>query len=179
MDYLTFISKALENLAWPTVVIVAIVLLKKHFPELMRLIKSIKYKNLEINFREMLDNVRDTVDEAGGTAVPAGDDSKNSEEKAFLELARLAPAAAVMDSWKLLEKVVDQIGDQRGVRSHMKVIDVLRKESGDEFLDSYRELRELRNAAVHASDRKITTGEALEYRDLVRSLAVYLKLKFA
>ncbi|HHQ4702228.1 TPA: hypothetical protein ACSP3G_000603 [Aeromonas hydrophila] len=50
MDYLTFISKAIESLAWPVTIITLIFLIRKELPEIVKLLRRFKYKDIELEF---------------------------------------------------------------------------------------------------------------------------------
>ena len=51
MDWLTFISKLVEALAWPAVVVGVLLHLRKEFPSIVRSLRKLKFKDVELEFR--------------------------------------------------------------------------------------------------------------------------------
>jgi hypothetical protein len=50
MDWLTFITKIVEALAWPGTVIVVLFLIRKELPEIARNLRKFKFKGVELEF---------------------------------------------------------------------------------------------------------------------------------
>jgi hypothetical protein len=61
MDALTFVSTMVSALAWPSVAIVVIMILRKPMAELLPLLRRLKYKDLEFKFGERIAEVQADV----------------------------------------------------------------------------------------------------------------------
>jgi len=57
MDWLTFVTKIIESLAWPVSIVVIVLILKKPISALLPLLRNLKYKDLELSFGEELKKV--------------------------------------------------------------------------------------------------------------------------
>jgi hypothetical protein len=165
MDWLTFISQMAAALAWPTVVVVLLFLVRPYFGGLAARLESLKLPGgTEAKFREEL-------------ARDLGEFRQKNEE--YLELSRNFPEAAIMYSFQEVERVFDEIAPRLDIpRGHPQaVIEALqRRELIDRQLrDLYQRLSNLRNVAVHRGAVTLTQDEALQYRDLARAAAFQLR----
>jgi len=52
MDALTFIAKLVDALAWPSVVVVVLIFLRKELPSIVRSLRKLKFKDVEMEFGE-------------------------------------------------------------------------------------------------------------------------------
>jgi hypothetical protein len=187
MDWLTFISQMAAALAWPTVVVVLLFLLRPYFGGLAARLESLKLPGgAEAKFREELARAKVDVQalqqrtasvRTNDAAPDLGEFRQKNEE--YLELSRNFPEAAIMYSFQEVEQVFDEIAPRLDVpRGHPRaVIEALqRRELIDRQLrDLYQRLSNLRNVAVHRGAVTLTQDEALKYRDLARAAAFQLR----
>jgi hypothetical protein len=181
MDWLQFISSLIGVLAWPLVTVALLVLLRRQLGPLVERLVELKLPGgAEAKFKEHL---AASTDEAEEVVLGAAQDGpRTAPDRAFLELAKNFPAAAVLQSWKEVETILQQIRERLpGMQSRHKFDSVVRRLVDQKLIDAsaerfYQSLRQARNTAVHASDTvNISQGEVLEYRDRVNTLASLLQ----
>lgn len=181
MDWLTFWSKIVDSVAWPLAAVLAFLLLRHPLVDLLAAITSLKVKDVEINFGRGVAKLQ----EAAATALVPGPTLKItpaiSEEAA--KLAKTSPRAAVIEGWQGVS--AEAIAALR--RRHVsvpsgnvapKVIEDLLAQHqilSEDQIQVLRQLRNLRNAAVHGSAFALATGEALEYVATANRLAALLR----
>ncbi|STR44783.1 hypothetical protein [Iodobacter fluviatilis] len=180
MDWLTFISKIAETVAWPFVVIVIFLNLKDNVQELFPILRKLKYKDFEAEFGE---GVRDISEK-----LPAGDTQKSAESagepsslrEQLYRLSETAPRAAVLESWLQVEHAAQRLVSRADIadgslrrmgpaimRNYLEKTGTL----SEQQLESFNKLRSLRNKVVHFVEVSLPIDEVLEYVDLSLSLA--------
>jgi hypothetical protein len=177
MDALQFISTVIGALAWPSVVVALLVLLRKHLGPLVSRLVHLKLPGVaEAKFKEQLASSTEEAEEVALRTIQV--ERQTVPDRAFLELAKNFPSAAVLQSWKDIEAILQQIRERLpGMQSRHKFDSVVRRLVDQKLVDGsveklYQSLRQARNAAVHASDTaSISQGEVLEYRDRIGTLS--------
>ena len=98
MDWRTFIAALVGHVAWPSVVIVAMISFRKDLRALLGLVTHAKISDFEVWFRESLSQSKSQADIE---KIPElKEDDLSSERK----MVRENPEAAVLDAWKNIEK---------------------------------------------------------------------------
>jgi len=64
MDWLTFISNTIKAISWPTAVIILVIILRRPLVRLLLLLRRLKYKDLELDFGERLEELEDQAEKA-------------------------------------------------------------------------------------------------------------------
>lgn len=183
MDWLTFIAHVIASVAWPITVIAIVLVLRQPLLNLFPLLQRLRFQGLELDFSQ---RVQALAIEARGQLPPLRGvlDGEEYLRGHWIELAHLSPRAVVLESWLQLEKVAVDASRRHGlslksveVRSPLILGQAL-EEAG--ILDAntvgiYHQLRNLRNAAAHASEFAFTPDSALEYADLATRLTEYLR----
>jgi hypothetical protein len=100
MDMLTFISNIINSLSWPIATIVLVWLLKAPLSKLLLLIVKIKFKDLEIWFKEEMQSIKSEV---SSQELPKISEEEDSHIK---EIAQKTPVLAILNAWKDLEKTI-------------------------------------------------------------------------
>ena len=178
MTALEFIASLVESLAWPTAVIVLVILLREDLSKILSRLVRLKHNDTELEFESELDRV-----------------SKDAESM-NLELAssvrtekykNLEPRQAVLEAWLgiegLLVRRISEKGDEPdcyvphsylGSKSTLTEVGLT--------LEQYRltqELRSLRNKAAHAPDFSLSAEATSRYVQLASSLYEQLSKQFA
>ena len=187
MDWRTFISQMAAALAWPTVVVVLLLLLRPYFGGLAERLESLKLPGgTEAKFREELERAKGDVQalqqRTGSVrthdAAPDFDELRRKNEE-YLELSRNFPEAAIMYSFQAVEQVLDEIAPRLDVpRGRPRaVIEALQRRGqiDEQLRDLYQRLSNLRNVAVHRGAVTLTQDEALEYRNLADAAVFQLR----
>jgi hypothetical protein len=178
MDWLQFTSSIIAAIAWPFVVLLLLVLLRKQLGSLATRLEELTLPGgTKAKFKEQLESGRDKAEEVASESDPASPQKERVPDDAFLELAKRFPEAAISQAWKEIEQVLLEIRERLlGANSRQNLNSVVRRLRDQQLIDGsaeelYLSLRQARNTAVHATDRtSITPGEALEYRDQVKVL---------
>lgn len=159
MDWLTFLSKFIENCAWPAVLLFIAIRYRQSLVTLVESITSLKVGDIvDAKFSREAAKIA-TVSE---TELPKGeaDDEQRAIETKLLEMP---PRLAIIDAWKLVEDSLEIFMINKGVGSsifssqhvsksppHRKISELRRADfltaHQAELLDS---LRKLRNEVVH------------------------------
>lgn len=184
MDWLQFIASLIGSLAWPAVVLAAVVLLRRPLAALLPLLRRLKYKDIEVEFDR---EVRELRDEAAAVLPPLPRAVPSTvPENALLELASVSPRAAVVEAWLRVESAARRAIERRGVRPEsgqaLAGLQLTRTLRHAEILDNSARavldrLRMLRNQAVHAHDFAVGEESAREYVELSLALARRLEVE--
>jgi hypothetical protein len=173
-------KEILEVVIWPVTVLAVVLILRRPLVGLVESTKKVKFKELELEFGEDIEQVQA---EAKEVLPEAPDKEKSSVEVDLYRLAQVSPTAAVVEAWSAVEASAKGLIASRGhtldyeVDQPYKMIqDVL---IGEKMIDPRRgkifsDLRQLRNRVVHASGYTISAELAAEYIDLSIKLRQYL-----
>lgn len=163
MDWLTFISKITDSLAWPTVALILGILLRKRLLEIIPNMKKFKAGPLEAEFELATKQVLVNAAEASAATEPRKVAPEPFQEKnaenivAKLLIARTDPSGMIIEGWGKVDGELHKFGRQLGViddplENTSKVYTRIMK-SGDlpqGTVELVKELRELRNKVAHA-----------------------------
>ncbi len=173
MNTLEFISNLISAFAWPITVLIILVLLRHPLKRLVPLLERLKYKDFEISFREQLEAVRNSVESEGEKLSASGDLNK------IIEIAKISPRAAIQETWKelelLAEKKLSAIDQKKTIKSK-KALQYFEysKVFPHYVAETIRELRQLRNQAIHAAEFSLTTDDAIEYAVISNSIKEHI-----
>lgn len=163
----------------------AVIVLRRPLAELLLLLHRLKYKDFEVEFDR---EVRKLREEAASALppLPRSVPSKLPEETALLELASVAPRAAVIEAWLLVESSARRAVEKHGIRTEPEqpltgpqltwtlmdtgLIDKARRAVFDR-------LRMLRTQAVHAKKFAISEASARDYVELALEFARHLEVE--
>lgn len=183
MDTLTFISAVIAALAWPITAIVIFLLLRRPLLGLFPMIQRLRFQGVELDFTRQ---VQALAVEAR-RELPAMRGVLNAEEQLrdhWIELAQISPRAVVLEAWLQLEKAAIESARRNGLnlksaeQKSPLVLGQALEQAGileENTPGIYHQLRNLRNAAAHASDFSFTADSAIEYADLAARLTEYLR----
>lgn len=163
MDWLTFISKLVDSLAWPVASIILGLMFRKKLLDLIPLVRKVKAGPLEAEFEiEAKQVLASTADLALKQQLPEGAQTgaKPSVDDTAAKwlTARSEPTATIIEGWSTLEGELHKLGRQTGVvvdplesqfRAYQAIIasDILPVET----TRLVRNLRQLRNQVAHAT----------------------------
>ncbi len=192
MDFLTFLSKIIPALAWPAATTFFLLLLKDKIGDLALAlaarIKRAKFPGGEIEFAEKLDEVKketETLEAKTEQRESARkDDEPITADDPYLRLAEVSPPAAVLEAFKQLRA---DIMENRHYFPNIKSSDAMAyvqalhdaNAIGADIVQLFARVRNLRNFAVHARNPDISLSQALEYRELCRTLSNHFAQAFA
>lgn len=181
MDWLTFIAKLLEIIAWPAVVLTAILLLRKPLGEWLSTLTNLKLKwsDWEGEFSRGLEEAKETADRIPPptttiTTTPPPDYEPASEK--YRRLIEVSPAAGITEAWRDIEIELKTAGENCGLNVEVPPHQLIKTVSeyvqlDRDMLDLLQRLRMLKNEAVHGRTA-VSHAQASEYAKLaVRVLA--------
>lgn len=183
MDALTFIADVIGSLAWPVTVIIIFMILRRPLMSLFPLVQRLRFQGIELDFSRQVQALALEVHHQ--LPQPSqSPDRRQAMRSHWVELAQLSPRAVVLEAWLQVEKAAVQASQRRGlnlrsaeVRSPLILGEALEQAGVLEGSTAgiYHQLRNLRNAAAHASDFAFTPDSAIEYADLAARLTEFLQ----
>ena len=187
MDILSFIANVISSLAWPGMVILCVILLRKPIAELIPLMRSLKFKDFEIDFGRRLEELEAEADEAELPSIPPPTTEAPEEPKRETDywetiegLSEVSPRAAISEAWRRVEWAIDDHFRRLGLerpRSYQGMLRALRAQERPipPAMTLFQELRVLRNRAVHARDFDIDPQRAIEFAQLADRIVASLE----
>lgn len=174
MDILTFLSKAIENLSWPIVVVTVLWLFRSPFTALLNAIKDAKFKisRGETTIEGELNTVREKIKKVSEKPLPERVKKSISE----------SPIQAIESSWRDLEQTATATVAVSTPLSLLKIADLLIDKNflSEKEAEAFYRLYEIKDEATKPCSRYITdAGSALTYSNLAYTLSERIKEKGA
>lgn len=179
MSILEFFASIINSLAWPVLIGFCVYVLRNPAGKLLERISKFKYRELEAEFREVLDDIKPIEARVSDRAKL---DRSESASIALEDLVDVSPRAAVMEAWILVENATAKFCEAHGLPSRMSHQGLFRL-AEEKNLDiahlqtAYQELRLLRNKAAHATDFEIKPGTAKDYLRAANFIASELGMR--
>lgn len=186
MDWLTFIASVIGNLAWPATLLAVVLTLRNPIAKLLPDLRKLKYKDLEVDFSKGLERVEKQLDEVV-PSVPAAIEQQpevqpeplpKTRKELVAKIADLSPSAAILESWRNIERTLDFYFSSRGIKRPLSGQSIAGHLDYDpnfprQLVSAYQELRLLRNKAVHERGA-ISAAHAREFDEQASRLALAL-----
>jgi len=174
MDWLTFVSKLIDSLAWPLVALMLGLVFRRKLLDLIPAIRKFKAGPLEAEFELAAKEIRVSAAEvsAKSKATKGGESEAQREEgrKEIVESllsARNDPAGMILEGWSKVDGELFRLGHQLGdivdpLTSSTKVYESVMSSGVLPFETSrlVRELRDLRNKVAHV--KVVPTSDAAQ-----------------
>ncbi|MGB2256057.1 MAG: hypothetical protein ACPH56_13595 [Spongiibacter marinus] len=163
-------------------------LVKAEIPQLIRSLRRLKYKDLELEFEKSFKEIADKSKEAfpnSSEGVLILGQSQEEQEKRLSYVSDLAPRSAIVEAWLLVESAAIDAVRKSGVAplksmpGPMRLRDYLVKAQllNQEQQAVFEKLRVLRNQAVHAIDAEFSSSAVKNYVESALQMAIYLEEK--
>jgi uncharacterized protein YutE (UPF0331/DUF86 family) len=167
MSVLEFISSLVRSLAWPLFFVLLIIIFLKQFRQILNTIKYFKFGGVEVQIADRL------------KAVRRDSEILSLQPDTRLErIAEISPILAIKDAWDKFELIVQEkireLNIVRPDRMQMNELFSLLKTNGlisDDEMGMLINLRSIRNALVHKPSYKVSGEEAVNYANLIHSIA--------
>lgn len=183
MDQPTFIVEIVKALAWPVTVLIILFVLRKPIEKLLTLVQRLRYGGIELDFGIQVQElaVRLTSELPAEDGLTAG---QRERLKQLNQLADYSPRAAVLEGWLLLEEAAIEASKRRNLKVSSRelrspiLLGHALEQAGifdEDKLEIFHRLRNLRNAAAHASEFSFSPESAREYADLALRLADFIR----
>ena len=180
MDWLTFFSKVIESLVWPLTFFTTIFYIVQNGPKIKGLVKTIKYKEVSIEFQEALSEARKEASDANILLSPEKLKNPSESDEEIKKIAVIDSSLAVIEIWRRLEIYLLNIVQSAGIEWHLAPAQIMQFLHKDKKIDEHElklffKLRELRNLATHTLDRPtISIQEVMEYKLFADKLTLKL-----
>ena len=195
MDWLGFTSSVVASVVWPVAVVLLLIVMRKPIQEMLLSLHQLRASGLGGSIEaEFTAKMAILQERAAQEAIPAPETRQPDRiaasigdlEKRHL-LADLSPRGAILESWLTLEDVVRELDEalypNTGVRKWYSGITLTLERLEQQgrispgLLSILRDLRQLRNQAVHAGDQMLSADVAHQYIDtLDQALQVLSRL---
>lgn len=185
MNTLEFISSIIKSIAWPSVIIVIIITLRKPLIKLLLNIDKVTYSNIAIEFSEELKAAKQNLEKAKPvfSMKSKQDKSFTKKESEIIEVAKISPSASITMSWLMVEDAIYQIIDN-GFQDEKEItllqsIQFLREQGviSPEIETVLHKLSRLKNSAAHGNlNEKLPYSVAFEYFGLAKNIKDILGL---
>jgi Domain of unknown function (DUF4145) len=184
MDWLTFISKLVGDVAWPGAAFGAVLLLREPLKAMLALVSKVKVSSVEVEFDRKLGIAKEEALSEIPQLASAADRLPSMIDPETLKLAEVSPRAAVMEAWRHVEaaalraaKSLVQDGTFTNQTMTFRAIGIIEKSGAlpSTIVDLMRRLRALRNDAAHAAEFDLSVGSAIEYLQLAVQVVSYLE----
>ncbi|WP_300631884.1 hypothetical protein [Pseudomonas sp.] len=167
MDWLQFLSSVIGSIAWPSAVVALAILMRTPLGKLLPLIRTLKYKDLQIDIGERLEAVREKV----GAESEAPDIATEEPPLTFKKLAQADPRAAILSAWIPVEIELNEIAKKMNLQSRRGTLDMMRQLSREGVLDrltsdTLDQLRRIRNTAVHVTEESVSFNDAIHMAEM-------------
>jgi hypothetical protein len=178
-----FVAAIVDAIAWPVVVLTGIVLFRSAIASALRGdLKRLRFGPVEAEWERRIAEARDQVPEEVQETAEAGVAGSLTDE--LSEVARIAPAAAVVEAYARVERTLRRLGRKRGVLLHpggqyvsaWRMAKILHEanEISDQVLYSIEDLTTLRNLAAHGEAGDLDEKRALDYVELAGTVLFLL-----
>ena len=182
MSWLQFFASVIGALAWPTAVVLSVLLLRRELVQLLRRLKRLKYGDAEAEFGEKLEEVEEDIAELPTPASASLWQTDESFRLHFKDFNRFSNNSAVFVSWLEVESAILNLARaanllETNMPASRAAQLLFRKELIDQqTYHAIRELQELRNIAVHPNDtRTVSKEEAERFKKLAEKVAAVLE----
>ncbi|ASK62453.1 hypothetical protein CFK37_09970 [Virgibacillus phasianinus] len=174
MNTLEFISSIIKSIAWPSVILAIIIILRKPLKKLLNNINRITYSNVAIEFSKGLQAARQSL-ESVKTVFDlnvSGDKSFNKKENEIVEIANISPSASIAMSWSMVEDVINkQLPDVKEAPiadiSILKVQGIISSDMEAVLI----KLKKLKDCAVNGTvDGKLSYTQSIEYFEIAKTV---------
>ncbi|HJZ63075.1 MAG TPA: hypothetical protein VKD70_02075 [Candidatus Acidoferrum sp.] len=177
MDNKTFIVELTKALAWPLMVLVALLSFRKTLLRLLPQLTNLKYDKLEFQFAK---EVAAVEKEALASLPPVSQKSGlEAIRQKLTKLAMTSPEAAVVEAWRYLEAEFLELIERRNVdvapavRTMPRLLSAMLYKEGlltEAQHDLVVRLRDLRNDATHSRSQVVDIERAMSYIESVLRL---------
>lgn len=179
MTVLEFIASLVASLAWPVAIVVAVLVLRRQIPDVLRALRKVKISGFELE----LERTRVDVQEALSTRPGSEDAASDGEaDDLTLRASQRDPIASILGSYSALEDELRKrlalagIGDtdkKSGVQ--LVALGVSQGIFTEASAEAVRRVSVMRNLAAHGRGERVTVREAVEYAALVEATIYSLR----
>ena len=170
MHWTEYSCRLAEALAWPTLALLAIVVFRVQLADVASRLRKFSFGRAKIEFGS---GVEEAHKQSENLPVKRGSKPEpdiDADDK-FLELAKNHPEAAALEAYKRIERFLVKAAGQYPDLRTKNPLTLAQSLYDQGFLDAgvvtlVKNVRALRDAAIHANAKTIAVNEAISYRCL-------------
>jgi len=183
-----FVASIVSSLAWPTIVLVVLLLFRSELRKVIQGLAHFKYKDLELDFEKVRQQAAAVEAEAPRPSFTPATPTEQSWEDQVLEAVEESPWAAILLAWSGLEAAIASAVARLAIspeppssRSPAHNIDMLARHAGlpQHIVSVLSELRMIRNKIAHQSPSQqlmgVSEDDAHSYVQVALDLIRYLE----
>jgi hypothetical protein len=176
VDWLTFFATLAGHIAWPLAFVTAVLVLRHPLGHLIRSLQLFRYRGFEAHFGREIERIEGKLEQ--GILPPPSAEEPPADQ--LETVAEVAPKAAVLAAWKLLEgelrKVAREAGQTNSRLSGGMLIRALEMhgELDKSFAGLLTDMWHLRNDATHVDT--MPSEQARRYVDVAKNVAARLRM---
>jgi len=184
MDWLTFAASIINSVAWPIVIIIVVLLFRSNILDILPSLSKLKYKGIEVEFRKELYKLKEKVVEDellyNNYVMSLELERKRNH---LAQIALISARAAIVESWEQLGLVLADMSYkdghitacERASRETFSPTGALEIYFGKKYSELVNKLSSLYLNAIDSREGAISSGDAIEYVNLVMRFLVELK----
>jgi len=182
MDTNTFIIELIKSLAWPTTLLLSILLLRGQLSKVLPLISKLKYREFELHFEREIAKLKQSAEEQL-PETPKDIEHEKVRDR-LLQLAIASPQTAVIEAWRHVENRLVEVGRASKIDvappvwTMPMVLAALMLKEGiftEAQYSMLRSIKDLRNEAAHSANMELSAVEVGGLIDLAIRLAASMK----
>jgi hypothetical protein len=184
LNTLEFISSIIKSIAWPVVVLIIVILLRRAITGRLSGLTKITYNNLEMDFEQKIEELESKIEESEISDVETVE--VDNQLQKIKTVAEVSPNAAVTMAWSQVEQELKSTimrlsisPDYPPYNSFRKNLILLKEHEliNHSTENTILELMKLRNTAVHAhpNEKGISFLDAIKYYELSTKVISILK----
>jgi hypothetical protein len=176
--YMDVFVKLLVGISWPAALVWIAYLFKGELRSLLHRMSQLKYKDIEAKFDSDLADAEAKAVQMEMTLPPATPHPEiSSKLEQLRRIADVSPRAAIMEAWVLIESAAGKSGFVQGaatprINPYLFAAELVKLGKLPEGSDALlKQMRNLRNQAVHLPDFSLTRDEADRYLQLASQMS--------
>ena len=179
MDWLQFTSAIIGHLAWPSVMIVLLVILRKRLGTLTDRLQELSFGGAKITLEKNLQQGAAIIEQIPATSDIAPPAIENGDHNPLQNLAVQSPEGAIIMAYIDIERRIREISKKLG-RNYVNFQSTIQELTKRELIDAeasalFQLLKRGRDSVAHGENRQFTTADAYEYIRQSEFLSILLE----
>ena len=122
INYIEYIFKAVDSLAWPVSILIIILIFRKELSAVLSQLSNLEYKGFKANFGNKLQDVEQKIKEIKRTEVEDSNveseltiNQENDYDR-IMRIAEISPRAAISEAWSEVEAAARKAAAQADLK---------------------------------------------------------------
>jgi hypothetical protein len=186
MDWLTFISDVLKAVAWPLMILIAVLIVRKPLIRIIPQLSELRYREFEVKFDELKIHADQAELPPIGMSSITGSDAEQRElgpsvlSNTIRPLARTSPRLAILETFRQVEVALQRLLDQHNLPKAESWEELKRRLEQNDLLTwsqlrTLQDLADVRNRAIQEPGFKLTSDQAIEYSEIATRIIAAIR----